>query len=1022
MKNLKGKAALMLVVELLCLCVLGMFLFQNQTAASADKYRADIEVKLSQIPELIQQAEATEEQIYLSYDEVFQAKADSLAYMIRNLEDFDMTAGGMEQARELLNVTNALVLDRQGNVLAASDASPADFRRARFNRLREVFSGNVPMPFGVEYASGTRSYFASRIDDASMVVIEQDPSDLDALQAASSGWSSVLGNVHVGLNGYCFAVSDRDYTFLYHPNEALIDSDALYHGVDVSALENGWYGYLTLDGARHYCGVTYQPQSNVYVVCAVNEAEIAGSRSLTVGVVLFVAFAVLTVVITYAILVLKVQQSGDRGEKNLKPFGRLVFDAGLARRVAAICVVGLLLIVGISLYMQTLFSISQHAMSSGQRAAEVEQTLDQTQALAKTVEEQYNARYINKAQIAAHIVGKLPQPITREQLEELSTVIDTEWIILFDQYGTISVSNSPYGHFRLSADPGDQSYAFRQLLNGAPYVIQEAMPDELSGELRQYIGAAINDEEGENRGFVQIAIAPSRLEEALASTSLSSILSGVTTGANGYAFAVSKETGLFSYHPQERLIGRSAFDYGLGEAALQNGYCDYMTVADEALFGSVLETDSDYVIVALPASELNESLLSNALATAGVCLACLVIVVALLTVSRRDEKPVVASGQEQDDDGREGMIDVVMPDGQVKKTESVASRWDNMGVAWESKSPEQQTATIIKWLVGVLAAAICVCMAFGESLMGPDSIFMYVLSDRWQRGFNIFAMTACLIEICLFVVATMLVQWVLRILSNTFDARGETVCRLLRSFVKYISVIAAMYYCLALFGVDTATLLASAGILSLVIGLGAKSLVSDIIAGLFLIFEGEFRVGDIVTVGDWRGTVTEIGVRTTKIEDGAKNVKIISNSNVTGIINMTRKYSMAVCDVGIEYGESLERVENVLSRELPKLQERLPSIRSGPFYKGVKELGDNSVNIRIVAECAEKDRFQLVRDLNREVKLIFDRNEINIPFPQVVLNQPPEFKKVTNREKRQADAFTKEQSELSKDIVDSAVQ
>lgn len=100
------------------------------------------------------------------------------------------------------------------------------------------------------------------------------------------------------------------------------------------------------------------------------------------------------------------------------------------------------------------------------------------------------------------------------------------------------------------------------------------------------------------------------------------------------------------------------------------------------------------------------------------------------------------------------------------------------------------------------------------------------------------------------------------------------------------------------------------------------------------------------------------------------------------------------------------------------MRERLPAIMNGPFYKGVSALGDNSVNIKIVAQCAEGDRIQLMRDLNREVKLLFDKYEINIPFPQVVLNQPAEFKKATEWQKMQADKFTEEQKELAKKLED----
>lgn len=135
-----------------------------------------------------------------------------------------------------------------------------------------------------------------------------------------------------------------------------------------------------------------------------------------------------------------------------------------------------------------------------------------------------------------------------------------------------------------------------------------------------------------------------------------------------------------------------------------------------------------------------------------------------------------------------------------------------------------------------------------------------------------------------------------------------------------------MYYTLALFGIDTKTLLASAGILGLVIGLGTQSL------------------------------VVEIGIRTTKIQDGGQNIKIISNKDVCGVINMTRDYSYAWVDLGIEYGESLERVENVLEQEFPNIRKRLPGIIDGPFYKGVVALADNSVNIRVMVLCSEGDR------------------------------------------------------------------
>ena len=528
---------------------------------------------------------------------------------------------------------------------------------------------------------------------------------------------------------------------------------------------------------------------------------------------------------------------------------------------------------------------------------------------------------------------------------------------------------------------------FGKLLQGLPYVIQEPMPDEISGEYYQYIGVLLTDEQGDANGFVQIAVYPEKLEQALAATQLNVLLDGIRPSAGGFAFAVSKADGSFSWYPQERMVGKSAAAYGIQEAQLADGYIGYVTVNDQHYFGSTLETDGDYIFVVSPLDRLNGTRLPVALLCTGACLVFLVIAFLLLTLrwadGRKPRSRMRVKAAEEKKDGP--MVDVVMPDGSVRKTESAASRWSDTRIGWNDQTPEQQMHTVLKGMMTVLALGICLATLFREQLFAADSIFLYIINGKWERGLNIFAVTGCIMVVCVILVGEMLVNELLRVLSKAMSAHGETICRLLRSFIKYACYIAMIYYCLALVGVDSGTLLASAGILSLMISFGAKDLVSDIVAGLFIIFEGEFRVGDIVMVGDWRGTVQEIGVRTTKIMSAGEDIKILNNSQISGVINMTRHASVAACIVGIEYGESLERVEAVLAEELPKLKKKLRGVQEGPTYNGVVELADSSVNLRVSLKCAEKDKIRLSRELNREIKLIFDRNNINIPFPQRVV-------------------------------------
>lgn len=215
--------------------------------------------------------------------------------------------------------------------------------------------------------------------------------------------------------------------------------------------------------------------------------------------------------------------------------------------------------------------------------------------------------------------------------------------------------------------------------------------------------------------------------------------------------------------------------------------------------------------------------------------------------------------------------------------------------------------------------------------------------------------------------------------------RSKTICSLIASFVKYIGAIIIFILLLGLWGVNTVALVAGLGVLGLVIGLGAQSLISDILAGVFIVFENNFQVGDIVTIDGFRGEITEIGVRTTRIKSPLYDVKVINNSDIRTLINMSRLPSFALVDVTISYGENLEKVEKIIKNTLPVLAKKLPSMTAVPKYLGVYEFSSRGVVLRFIAQCEEVDRLQVARDFNRELKLLFDKNKIKIAVEQLEL-------------------------------------
>ena len=177
---------------------------------------------------------------------------------------------------------------------------------------------------------------------------------------------------------------------------------------------------------------------------------------------------------------------------------------------------------------------------------------------------------------------------------------------------------------------------------------------------------------------------------------------------------------------------------------------------------------------------------------------------------------------------------------------------------------------------------------------------------------------------------------------------------------------------------------ASVGVLALIVGFSAESLIADMVTGLFMLFENQYNVGDIVEVGGFRGTVTSIGLRTTCITDSSDNIKIVNNSDMRNILNRSERSSKAVADIGIPYDTDIEKLETKLPALLEKIfeanRERMNAV---PVYLGVQELGESEVVLRFCADVTEKNIYAAQRSLNRDLLLGLRGLGIECPFPQL---------------------------------------
>ena len=300
----------------------------------------------------------------------------------------------------------------------------------------------------------------------------------------------------------------------------------------------------------------------------------------------------------------------------------------------------------------------------------------------------------------------------------------------------------------------------------------------------------------------------------------------------------------------------------------------------------------------------------------------------------------------------------------------------------EKKKEKKQSKKSTNIALIAVAAVYFLLLLVGRFIFPADSLFMQSLDPFSDAEKPIRLIRIASVVILTLSISAALRWFIDRMAKNSALTKrtGRALIDLLSNCVKYAAVVVAIFLILGALGVDTAELLAGIGILGLILGLGMTSLIEDIVAGVFIIAERLFDVGDIVVVDDFRGTVVSIGIRSTKIEDDGGDIMIMRNSEISNLINMTNEASYAICDIPINSEESFAHVEKVINEaHLEKLQERYPEIEKGPFYLGLSEITEEGAKvITFVAICQENTKYWIQRIMNRELTLLFENNNIKL--------------------------------------------
>ena len=666
----------------------------------------------------------------------------------------------------------------------------------------------------------------------------------------------------------------------------------------------------------------------------------------------------------------------------------------MATRLLAAGIAGALLVYSTASFVHLIGTLHTESVADGVVLdAIMNETIVSNERGSKLAVEEQESFYVYAAERMARLIQQYPELGSSEKLAAYADILGVNYVMLFDGEGNETACSGSYVGFSLGQGQGENAEDFRRLLNGVSSVCHEASYDEMTGERLRFVGVTLPVSGSVTNGALVMAVPPERIERAKSTYGIDEQLSLLAAEGETFLVATAPQegedplaAGVITYASRDDLKGKRVTDCGLLEESLRDGYMDFSVVNEEGCF---VMTKGDGTFIYYLA-------ISNAELFGGrVLYACIATV--LFLVVYRVTRGIMMGNYQADFDRRVVVDQAIIDELKLHAVESPEEKkpqkgshhpirrrleqmWRRFVSRWKAMVPEDRTRAVL--VTALFATVLLVYLHESNSTMtytnGDEGLLPFILHGNWMRGVNLFALCGILL-VCAGSFAVIVLIGRLVDLSCTFlNSRDKTIATLAGSFLQYLVVGLAAYVSFGYLGFPTNTILGSLGLGGLALTLGSRDLVSDIIAGVSIVFEGGFKIGDVIEVGGFKGTVEEIGVRSTTLLGEGGNVKVFNNRDVKNVLNLSRYNSTCSVDVKVA-SEELEHVESVLATELPLIGERYPDLMLGALRcGGIKGMAGGAVTLGISVECLEKNAAKVGPILNREVYALFQRAGIKL--------------------------------------------
>lgn len=210
--------------------------------------------------------------------------------------------------------------------------------------------------------------------------------------------------------------------------------------------------------------------------------------------------------------------------------------------------------------------------------------------------------------------------------------------------------------------------------------------------------------------------------------------------------------------------------------------------------------------------------------------------------------------------------------------------------------------------------------------------------------------------------------------------RQKTMQKLIQNIVKYVVIVLVGATILNILGVNVTSIVAGLGVVSVILSLALKDVMQDILAGLSIIFEDQFDIGDLVEINGFTGTVIDLGLKSTKIKSYENTIKIISNRSIIEVINYSKTNPNVIIDIPIPYEIDNKQTDKVIDKIIKRTEKEVETLKGNIENWGLNEFKDSCISYRIFVPVKQETQFSTKRKINRIIKEEFDKENISVPY------------------------------------------